>query len=198
MQLDQPKPGALRPHVYLCWAVPEQVNVARCFYLPLPPTWQGLTQGQWPEGRLKWRLGEVDVGHEPRLEPCWSMLLIDPLSAMWELMSQSDLGPKIWVQARMPGYSLNWTARSSAIQRSQRSQWCSSPTRRWSNRNRGSHGLKSAIDSFSGPRYESALASHQTGCALLYCALFWKNPGNRTLQNGSWTAAYLPSRKLSK
>ena len=52
-------------------------------YLPVPPTRQGLTQGQWPEGRLKWGLGESKVGYEPRLEPCWSMLLIDPRSAMW-------------------------------------------------------------------------------------------------------------------
>ena len=27
---------------------------------------------------IKWKMG-----NEPRLEPCWSMLLIDPLSAMW-------------------------------------------------------------------------------------------------------------------
>ena len=37
---------------------------------------------------------------------------------------------QIWVQARMPDYSLNWTARTSAIQRWQRCQRCSSPTRR--------------------------------------------------------------------
>ena len=27
--------------------------------------------------------GEGKAGNEPRLEPCWSVLLIDPLSAMW-------------------------------------------------------------------------------------------------------------------
>ena len=26
---------------------------------------------------------ELKVGHEPRLEPCLIMLVIDPLSAMW-------------------------------------------------------------------------------------------------------------------
>ena len=36
-----------------------------------------------------------------------------------------------WVLARMPIYSLNWTARSSAIQRWQRCQCYSLPTRRW-------------------------------------------------------------------
>ena len=28
-------------------------------------------------------LGERRIGHEPRLEPCWTMLVLDPLSAMW-------------------------------------------------------------------------------------------------------------------
>ena len=28
-------------------------------------------------------LGEGKVGHEPRLKPCWSMLVIGLLSAMW-------------------------------------------------------------------------------------------------------------------
>ena len=30
-----------------------------------------------------WDLGKGNVGHEPRLESCWSVLVIDPLSAMW-------------------------------------------------------------------------------------------------------------------
>ena len=38
---------------------------------------------------------------------------------------------QIWIQARMPDYSFNWTARSSAIQSWQRCQCCSSPTWRW-------------------------------------------------------------------
>ena len=37
-------------------------------YLSLPPTRQDLTQGQWPEGRLKWGLCEGNVGHEPKHE----------------------------------------------------------------------------------------------------------------------------------
>ena len=28
-------------------------------------------------------LGRGNFGHEPKLEPSWSVLLIDPLSAMW-------------------------------------------------------------------------------------------------------------------
>ena len=41
--------------------------------------------------------GEGKVGHEPRLEPCWSMLLIDPLKAMWvnepSCITNPNLGP---------------------------------------------------------------------------------------------------------
>ena len=43
---------------------------------------------------------------------------------------------QIWAQARMPDYSLNWTAKSSAIQGGQRCQCCSSPTRRWLSQSR--------------------------------------------------------------
>ena len=50
-------------------------------YLPMPPTIQGLTQGQWLEVRLS-RNKREDVGNKPRLEPCWSVLLIGSLSAM--------------------------------------------------------------------------------------------------------------------
>ena len=40
---------------------------------------------------------------------------------------------QIWVQVPMPKYSLNSTARSSAIQGWQRCQWCSLPAWRWPN-----------------------------------------------------------------
>ena len=53
---------------------------------------------------------------------------------------------QIGVQAFIPDYSLNWTARSSAIQVWQRCQWWGSPTRRWSGRTKGPFGLKSAIE----------------------------------------------------
>ena len=53
---------------------------------------------------------------------------------------------QIWVKACMPDYSLNWTAKSSAIQEWQRCQCCSSSTRRWPCRIRGPFGLKSAIE----------------------------------------------------
>ena len=44
----------------------------------------------------------------PRLEPCWSMLVIDSLSEMWA-DEPSRTWAQIWVQAGMPDYSLNWT-----------------------------------------------------------------------------------------
>ena len=60
----------------------------------------------------------------------------------------------MWIQVRMPDYSLNWTARSSDIQTCQ--GW-SSPTQMWSRRRRGPFGLKSA---FAGQR---PLGSKPTG-----------------------------------
>ena len=50
----------------------EDVRSEMSWYLSLPPTRQDLTQDQWPEGRLKWGLGEEEVGFEPRLEP-WNI-----------------------------------------------------------------------------------------------------------------------------
>ena len=42
-------------------------------------------------------LGEGKIGHETRLEPCWTMLVIGPLSAMWTGWAKLDvdlnLGP---------------------------------------------------------------------------------------------------------
>ena len=47
-----------------------------CRWLPPDRTWHKVND-------YSGDLGERKVGHEPRLEPCWSVLLIDPLSAMW-------------------------------------------------------------------------------------------------------------------
>ena len=109
-------------------------------YLSLPPNRQDLTQGQWPESRLYWgfrggedrrraetRALQVYACHWPTDEPRWS----------WA---------QIWVQARMPDYSLNWTARSSALQGGKRCPCCSSPNQRWPSRSQGPFGLKSALE----------------------------------------------------
>ena len=52
---------------------------------------------------------------------------------------------QIWVQARMPDYSLNWTARSSAIQGWQWCQRCSSPTQMWLSWSQSPYSLKSVF-----------------------------------------------------
>ena len=63
-------------------------------YLSLPPTRQDLTQGQKPEGRLKWGWGGGKVGNKSRLEPCWSVLLIGSLGAMWAWWGKQFHEPK--------------------------------------------------------------------------------------------------------
>ena len=91
-KVAQPKPGALRPrvcHWFQCLSgtnarqsaekiLHEPVaDICRC----LPPDWIWHKVND-PKGDCSGDLGEGKVGHQPMLEPCWSMLLIDPLSAM--------------------------------------------------------------------------------------------------------------------
>ena len=91
-------------------------------YLSLPPTRQDLIQGQKPEGQLKWG----QRGGEGRARAKTRTLLV--CAAHWPtncnvgLMSQEVSGTQIWVWEQMPGYSLNSTAKSSAIHRGQRLQ----------------------------------------------------------------------------
>ena len=51
-----------------------------CCCLPPDRTWHKVND---PKANYNGDLGEEKVGYEPRLEPCWSVLLIDPPSAMW-------------------------------------------------------------------------------------------------------------------
>ena len=51
-----------------------------CLSLPLDRTWQKVND---PKLGLKWRLGEGKVGHGPRHEPCWTLLVIGSISVMW-------------------------------------------------------------------------------------------------------------------
>ena len=99
-------------------------------YLLLPPTRQDLTQGQWPEVRLKvgierWGRSGTSRGSNPAGLCCSSTHLVQcgPDEPSWSWA-------QIWVQSHISAYSLNWTARFSAIQGGQRCQCCSSPTRR--------------------------------------------------------------------
>ena len=36
-----------------------------------------------PSVNYSGELGEGKFGHEPQLKPCWTMLVISPLNAMW-------------------------------------------------------------------------------------------------------------------
>ena len=80
-----------------------------------PPTRQDLTQGQWPEGRLKVGIrGGERTSSSQGSKPAglsWSLahlVLYEPDEPSWTWT-------QTWVQAQMPDYSLNWTTRSSAI-----------------------------------------------------------------------------------
>ena len=83
----------------------------------------GMSRGSSPAGLCWLSAHLVQCGPD---EPCWT----------WT---------QIWVQVHMPDYCLNWTARSSVIQKWQRCQCCSSPTRRWPSRSQGAFGLKFAL-----------------------------------------------------
>ena len=78
----------IRRIVYLVW-----------FYLPLPPTRQGLTQGQWTKGRLKCGLRGW-VGRE-RIETRTLLVCVGHwlTNCNVSLMSQAVSWTQIWVQA---------------------------------------------------------------------------------------------------
>ena len=58
------------------------------FCLQPDRTWHKVND---PKVGLKWGLGKGNVGHEPRLEPCWTRLVISSLSAMWARWSELDM-----------------------------------------------------------------------------------------------------------
>ena len=80
-------------------------NLYICLYLPSDRTWYKV---KWPEGRTivgvrggeGWAWLSLSLAHLVQCRP-------DGLSWAWT---------QTWAQGRMPDYSLNWTARSSAIQ----------------------------------------------------------------------------------
>ena len=104
----QPKRGAFRFQVCLCWTTPagDKAN-SKLIVICLLPTRQDLTQGQWPEGRLLWGTSQ---GSNP-VGLCWSsthLVQCEPDEHSWTWT-------QTWVQVRMPDYSLNWTSKSIAI-----------------------------------------------------------------------------------
>ena len=82
-------------------------------------TRRSIIEGIYGRGRSSMRWCSIHV------ELCWSLVNLvqcEPDGYSWSWT-------QIWVQSRMPDYCLNWTARCSAIQRRQKGQWCSSPTK---------------------------------------------------------------------
>ena len=71
-----------------------------CLCLPLDRTWYKIDD---PKVGLMWGLREGEVGYEPRLERCLTMLVIGSLSAMWawwvlqDMDSNVSLGTDAWL-----------------------------------------------------------------------------------------------------
>ena len=114
---------------------------------------------------MAWRPKKVGIrGGEGRSRAEFrTLLLIDPLSGPGE---PSWSWTQIWVQARMPAYSLKGTAKS------RRWQCCSSPTRRCPSRSRGPSGLESAID-FDTPSVDCLRSSCFVCIVYPYPDTFW-------------------------
>ena len=112
-----------------------------CLCLPPDRTWHKVND---PKVDHSGDLEKGKVVQVPGSSPagvCWSSVHLvqfgsDEPSSSWT---------QIWVQGRMPDYSLNWTARSSAIKGWQRCHWCSLPIRRWSSQSWRPFGLKSVF-----------------------------------------------------
>ena len=115
----------------------EEVDI--CLSFPPDRTWHKVND---PRVDYNGDLGEGKVEHEPSLDPCCSSAHL----VQCGLDEPSWTWAQIWVQIHMPDFSLNWTAKSSAIQGWQRCLWCSSTTRRWPSWGRRPFGLKFAME----------------------------------------------------
>ena len=63
-----------------------------CLCLPPDRTWHKVNDSKVDySGDLR----EWKVGKEPRLEPCWTMPVIGPLSAMWTWWAWLDIDPNL-------------------------------------------------------------------------------------------------------
>ena len=106
-KVAQPKPEVFQPQVG------HGALTYICLYLPSDRTWH---QANDPKVDYSGDLGEGQFRHESRLKTCWS-------SAHF-VQCGPDMPNRSWIQicvlARIPCYSLNWTARSSAIQKGEK------------------------------------------------------------------------------
>ena len=81
----------------VCWKVSAQSRIWSSWYLSLFPTRQDDTRSMTRRSIIVGFRGGKKVGHEPRLEPCWTVLVIDPLSAMWAWWALLDMDPNLGV-----------------------------------------------------------------------------------------------------
>ena len=63
-----------------------------CLCLPPDSTWPKVND---PKVDYNGDLGEGKVGNEPMLEPCWTLLVIGLLSAMWVWWASLDIDPNL-------------------------------------------------------------------------------------------------------
>ena len=107
-----------------------------CCCLPPDRTWHKVND-------YSGDLGEGKIGNKLRLKPCWSVLLIDPLSAMWvqwgkhfhESIFGSGYVCQVIASTRQQGLVLYIGDKG-----------CSSPTQRWPSQSWVPFVLESAID----------------------------------------------------
>ena len=126
MHLVHPKPGAFRPRVsdwfrypvrYECQTAQQrsgEYDICRC--LPPDRTWHKLKS---PKADKSGDKGEGERAETRTLLICAAHR---PTKCNVALMRQAVSRIQIWIRARMTGYSLNQTTRSSAIHREQRLQ----------------------------------------------------------------------------
>ena len=81
-----------------------------CLCLPPDRTWHKVNE---PKVDYSGDLEERKVGHEPRLEPCWTKLVIDPQCNVG-LMILAGLGPKSGF--RHVCLIIGWTGQQSPVQ----------------------------------------------------------------------------------
>ena len=154
----QPKLGALRPQVWLCWMVPEpaglhqknvRANICHC----LPPDRTRHQVDYWGG------LGGGKVGHESKLEPCWTIMqLAHPKVA------------QLYLEAWWPQAYLCWTVPKPAGLHKENVCadlcYCFPPDRTW-------HNVNDPKVDYNGSLGEGT--SWSSSSAGLWCSLPTRN-----------------------
>ena len=82
-------------------------------YVLLSPTWEDLTQGLF----IVRVLGKSEFGHEPRVMPCCTMLVISFLSYMWARLPYGDMDSQMQSESGMYASSVMLVTHSSPTQK---------------------------------------------------------------------------------